>query len=60
MKKSFLAVALAAAFTTMTFAQTTPPSSPQNPPSQDSGTKKTHKTKKNKKAKKAGNTTPSK
>jgi hypothetical protein len=62
MKKSFLAVALAAAFSALTFAQTTPPSNPQTPASQDSGTKKTKKVKKSKKPKKdSGSTaTPSK
>jgi hypothetical protein len=43
MKKSFLAVALAAAFTTLTFAQAAPPSNPQTAPSQDQTTKKTKK-----------------
>jgi hypothetical protein len=42
MKKSFLAGALAAAFSALTFAQTTPPSNPQTPTSQDSGAKKTN------------------
>lgn len=50
MKKSFLAVALAAAFSALTFAQTAPLSNPQTPASQDSGAKKTKKTTKHKKA----------
>ena len=53
MKKSFLAVALAAAFTTLTFAQSMPPSKP----SQGNGAKKTHKSKKHKKATKTGSMT---
>jgi hypothetical protein len=58
MKKSFLAVALAAAFTTLTFAQATPPANPQTPPAQDQTGKKTKKShsKKSKKQEKKDNT----
>jgi len=58
MKKTFLAVAVAAAFATMSFAQTTPPASGQNPPSKEStkkpGKKNTKKTDKQKSEQKGG------
>jgi hypothetical protein len=61
MKKSFLAVALAAAFTTLTFAQAAPPSNPQTPSSQDQTKKTTKKgSKKGKKQEKKDAATPSK
>jgi hypothetical protein len=47
MKKSFLAVAIAAAFTTVTFAQ--PPMPMPSSPSHGSTAKNTHKSKKHKK-----------
>lgn len=55
MKKNFLAVALAAAFSALTFAQTTPPANPQTQTPSTSKTqdpKTSNKPKKTKKSKK--------